>query len=60
MNQGVGGRANDWGYHIYNTGLPTVVIQELEVVVRRYDIAGRPWSPYDTNIKLENYVISDK
>ena len=24
MNQDVGGRANDWGYHIYNIGLPTV------------------------------------
>ena len=35
-------------------------IQELEVVVGRYDIARRPWSPYDTNIKLENYVISER
>ena len=22
MNQGVGGHANDWGYHIYSIGLP--------------------------------------
>ena len=29
-------------------------------MVRRYDIARRPWSPYDTNIRLENYIISDK
>jgi hypothetical protein len=27
MNQDVGGRANDWGYHIYNIGLRTVHIQ---------------------------------
>jgi hypothetical protein len=35
-------------------------IQELEVVVGRYIIARRRRSPYDTNIKLENYVISDR
>jgi hypothetical protein len=35
-------------------------IQELEVVVGRYDISRRSWSPYDTNIKLETYVISEE
>ena len=38
----------------------SIVIQELEVVVRRYVFPRRPWSPCDTNIKLENYIISDK
>jgi hypothetical protein len=35
-------------------------VQALEVVVGRYDIARRPRSPYDTNMELENYIISDK
>ena len=37
-----------------------IVIQELEVVVRRYVFPRRPWSPYGTKIKLENYIVSDK
>ena len=40
--------------------LNSVVVQELEVVVRRYVFPRRPWSPYDTKLKLKNYIISDK
>ena len=36
----------------------SIVIQELVFVVERYVFPQRP--PYDTKLKLENYIISNK
>jgi hypothetical protein len=38
----------------------SVIVQELDAVVRRYVFPQRAWSSHDTKIKLENHIISDK